>query len=340
MGEGTDGAHPFGTTSTGEPVHRVQLSAGGLTANIITWGAAVQDLRLSGHAHPLVLGYPDFASYERFSPHFGATPGRFAGRIDRGRFTLDGETVQLDRNEGENHLHGGTRGTSRRVWTIADLSGDSVRLELDDPDGHAGYPGDCRLSCTYTLTPAGALAVTLTAETDRPTIVNLTNHSYFTLDDSASIVDHELEMAAEAYLPTRPDQIPTGEIRSVDGTPFDFRRMRPIRLEEDGEQVLYDHAFCLSRERGPVRRVASVRSPRSGVRLDVSTSEPGLVFYMGFKLKENAPGLDGMPYGPCAGLCLEAQGWPDAPNHSAFPSVVLRPGERLVQHTEYAFSRG
>ena len=332
-------AELFGRTAAGEDVHRVAIEGGGLKAWIMTWGATLQQLRLEGHAPPLTLGFPDFDSYPRHSPYFGQTPGRFANRIDGGRFTLDGKTYQLERNEGENHLHGGHVGAGKSLWRIDALSSDSVRLVLVDPDGTAGYPGTCTMSCTYALSEGGVLSVDYEAETDRPTICNLAHHSYFNLDGGPSILDHDLTIAADSYLPTRADQIPTGEIAPVEGTPFDFGELRPVRWEENGKQVLYDHNFCLSRERTGKRGVALLRSPFSGIGMEVRTTEPGLQFYCGFKLKPTVPGLDGRLHQPFAGICLETQAWPDAPNHADFPSAVLMPGEILRQQTDYVFIR-
>jgi len=330
----------FGSTERGETVHRVEIAGGGLTAGCISWGATLQDLRLAGHAPPLVLGFEGLADYERHSPYFGATPGRFANRIGGGRFVLDGTVHQLDRNQdGAHHLHGGAAGIGKRVWRIAALEADRVRFEIDDPDGHMGYSGACRIACTYHLQPDGVLSVLHEAETERPTICNMAHHSYFNLDGGADILDHELAIVADHYLPVDDAQIPTGEVAAVAGTPFDFRTPRPIRLEIDGRPFLYDHNYCLSDTRVPKRPVAHVHSAESGVAMAVATSEPGLQFYCGFKIDTPVPGLDGRLYGPFAGLCLEAQIWPDAPNHDHFPNAVLRPGERLVQATDYVFSR-
>ena len=330
----------FGRTAEGEEVHRVTLEGGGLRARIMTWGATLQELRLEGHGSPLTLGFPDFDSYPRHSPYFGQTPGRFANRIDGGRFRLDGRQYQLERNEGENHLHGGHIGTGKSVWRIDELSRDSVTLVLVDPDGRAGYPGTCTIACSYTLRDEGTLSIDYEAQTDRATICNLAHHSYFNLDGGPTILDHNLMIAADACLPTRPDQIPTGEIAPVAGTAYDFGELRPIRREEDGRQVLYDHNFCLSRRRTGKRSVALLGSERSGIGMEVRTTEPGLQFYCGYKLKPTVPGLDGRLHQPFAGLCLETQAWPDAPNHPDFPSAVLRPGETLRQQTDYVFIRG
>ncbi|MGN6551028.1 MAG: aldose epimerase family protein [Pararhizobium sp.] len=329
----------FGRTEAGEDVHRVVLSSGGLTAKIMTWGTTLQDLRLEGYDAPLTLGFPDFESYPKYSSYFGQTPGRFANRIDKGRFTLDGRQYQLEQNEGENHLHGGKLGTGKRIWTIEDLAVDTVRLRLVDPDGFAGYPGTCTISCTYWLKADGVLSITYEATTDAPTICNIAHHNYFNLDGSDTILDHEAMIAADAYLPTRPDQIPTGEIKPVAGTAFDFRTPRPIRREEHGSQVPYDHNFCLSPARTGKRPVARVVGPKSGIALDVATTEAGVQFYIGFKLKPTVPTTAGRLLQPCAGFCLETQSWPDAPNHPDFAQATLRPSERLVQATDYIFSQ-
>lgn len=330
----------FGTTEDGTEVARVEIRGGGLTAKLMSWGATLQDLRFDGHGPSLVLGFPDFDSYPAHSPYFGATPGRYANRIALGQFRLDGGDYQLDRNQtGRHHLHGGSLGTGNRVWTIADLGADFVRFEIIDPDGHMGYPGTCRIACTYRLRADGVLSVVHEAETDRPTLCNMAHHSYFNLDDSADILDHELMIAADNYLPVDSDQIPTGEVLPVAQTAFDFGTMRPIRYAEGDGQFAYDHNYCLSDTRMEKRPVAQVRSLKSGIAMEVRTSEPGLQFYCGFKIATPVAGLNGLRYGACAGFCLESQVWPDSPNHYGFPSAVLRPGEHLYQATDYIFWR-
>lgn len=331
----------FGETEDGAAVNRVTINGGGLTASILSWGASLQDLRLAGHDEPLVLGFSAFADYLQHSPYFGATPGRYANRIAHGRFTLDGLDHQLDRNEGGlHHLHGGREGIGKRIWRIADHGDNHVRLEIDDPDGQMGYPGNCRIACTYRLGADGILSMVHEAETDQPTLCNMAHHSYFNLDGRPDVLDHEIRIAADHYLPVDDKLIPTGEVRPVAGTPFDFRKQRAIRHDADGRQCIYDHNFCLSDARVEKRPVAQVSSPFSGVKMDVWTSEPGLQFYAGHKVETPVPGLDGKAYGAFAGLCLEAQIWPDSPNHNGFPSAVLRPGEKLLQETDYRFSRG
>lgn len=331
----------FGETPGGETVHRISIAGGGLTARVLTWGAAVQDLRLEGHAPPLVLGFDRFDDYPKYSPHFGAVPGRCANRIGNARFVLDGKTYEVDRNFlGKHQLHGGSKGFSKRVWRFVEAGADFVTLELVSEDGDMGYPGRLVARCTYRLED-GALVADMTAETDAPTLCNLAQHSYFNLDDGGAsrILDHTLEIAADRYVPVDDDLIPTGEVRAVAGTSFDFRAMRPVRFGENGGQAIYDHNFCLSDERVAPRTVVRAKGARSGVSLEMRTTETGVQFYAGHKVEPPVPGLDGIGYAPWSGFCLEAQVWPDAINHPNFPSAVLRPGERYRQLTEYCFSK-
>ncbi|MDI7864883.1 galactose mutarotase [Rhizobiaceae bacterium n13] len=339
--EQTNKAEIFGHTASGEPVYRVVLRGGGLTAKVITWGAVIQDLRLDGHEPPLVLGFEDFDSYPTYSSYFGATPGRCANRIDGGRFTLDGKAYQLECNEkGVTHLHGGSDNIAKRNWSIVDHAPDRVVLRITDPDGRAGYPGNCTVTATYQLHGEGVLSVVYESVTDQAAPVNICQHSYFNLDGRDDALGHDIMIAADHYLPTNERQIPTGELRPVGGTPFDFREMAPMKRFSDGEQALYDHNFCLAPERTEKRSVALARSVNSGVSLEVRTTEPGVQFYAAFKLNVPVPGLEGRHYGPFAGFCLETQVWPDAINHPNFPNAVLRPGHVLRQETDYVFSRG
>jgi aldose 1-epimerase len=330
----------FGHTAAGEKVERVTISKGGLTAKVITWGAVIQDLRLDGHPHPLVLGFEEFDSYPKYSSYFGATPGRNANRIDSGKFSIDGTSYQLELNEkGVTHIHGGSDGTGKRNWTMIDHSENRVVLKIIDPDGRAGYPGNCTITATYTIEDAGVLSVVYETTTDQATIANICQHSYFNLDGADTALGHDIMIAADHYLPTDERQIPTGEIRPVDGTGFDLRQEGSMKREVDGEQVLYDHNFCLSRQREAKRKVARAYAPASGISMEVRTSEPGVQFYSAFKLNTQVPGLDGRKYGPFAGFCLETQIWPDAVNHADFPEAVLYPGETLRQETDYIFSK-
>lgn len=330
----------FGHLENGEAVERVTLAGGGLTAHVLTWGAVIQDLRLQGHDAPLVLGYKDLPSYLEHSPYFGATPGRCANRIAGGRFSIDGTGHQLECNErGVTHLHGGSDGIGRQNWRIADQGSDFVILTVTDPAARAGYPGTCAITCTYRLTGRGVLSVVYEATTDAPTPVNLCQHSYFILDGSADAFGHEIRLAADHYLPVDHNLIPTGEIRPVAGTPFDLRDWTPLSRQTEAGGVAFDHNFCFSPERQAKRPVGTVRSPASGVSLDVLTTEPGVQLYTGAYVNSPVPGLDGRRYGPFAGFCLETQIWPDAVNHGNFPKAVLRPGETLRQETDYVFRK-
>jgi aldose 1-epimerase len=330
----------FGTGANGETVTRVFLAGGGLTAQVLTWGSIIQDLRLEGHAAPLVLGFDNMGDYLTHSPYFGATPGRNANRIAKGRITIDGRTYQLERNErGITHLHGGKDGIASQNWEIVELTDDTVVLRIVDRDGRAGYPGNCTITATYQLKPGGVFSVVYESTTDQPTIANVCQHSYFSLSDGHDTSDHLLMIAADAYLPTDAEQIPEGGPKAVDGTAFDFRTMKPMVQAEGGERVLYDHNFCLSPERVEKRLVAHVQSPASGVHMRVLTTEPGVQFYAAFKMDVPVPGLDGLRYPPFSGLCLETQIWPDAVNQPGFPEAVLRPGDVLRQETDYAFAK-
>ncbi|NMN74055.1 aldose epimerase family protein [Rhizobium sp. 57MFTsu3.2] len=330
----------FGQTQSGETVFRVEIKGGGLTAKIITWGAVIQDLRLDGHDAPLLLGFDDFDSYPAHSSYFGATPGRCANRIGGGKFTLDGKNYQLDLNEkGVTHLHGGKDNIAKRNWTIVEHDADRVVLKIVDPDGRGGYPGNCTIQATYRVHGNGEFSVTYESTSDQPTIANVCQHAYFNLDGRDDALGHDIMIAADGYLVTNELQIPTGEVRPIAGTVFDFREMSPMKRFDGSEQALYDHNFCLSTERTAKRSVALARSLNSGVSLEVRTTEPGVQFYAGFKLDVPVPGLDGRKYGPFAGFCLETQIWPDAINHEGFPDAVLRPGEVLRQETDYIFSK-
>jgi aldose 1-epimerase len=330
----------FGHLESGEPVERITLTGGGLTAHVLTWGSVIQDLRLAGHDAPLVLGYEDLPSYLAHSPYFGATPGRCANRIAGGRFAIDGTQYQLECNErGVTHLHGGSDGMGRQNWRIEDQGGDFVTLTVTDPAGRAGYPGAATIACTYRLAGEGALSVVYEATVDAPTPVNLCQHSYFILDGGADALDHQIRLAAEHYLPVDDNLIPTGEVRSVAGTPFDLRDWTPLRRQTEAGGVAFDHNFCLSPERQAKRSVGAVRSPASGVSLEMLTTEPGVQLYTGGYVNSPVPGLDGRRYGPFAGFCLETQIWPDAVNHGHFPKAVLRPGETLRQETDYVFRK-
>jgi aldose 1-epimerase len=333
-------AEIFGRMPDGGDVRRVAISGGGLTAQVMGWGAVVQDLRLAGHDHPLVLGFEDFAAYPAHSPYFGAIAGRYANRIAQGRFVIDGKTHQADANFlGKHTLHGGSDGFGRRLWTLEGAGADFVTLAYRAGDGEMGFPGNLRVLCSYSVKPEGRFIVALSARTDAPTLCNLAHHSYFNLDDGGrtDALGHLMRIDAGAYLPVDDELIPTGDVLRVDGTGFDFRAARKIRNGDGPAHRPYDHNFCLSAGRGPLKPAALAKGARSGVEMEVWTTEPGLQFYDGVGTARDVPGLGGVTYGAHAGFCLEAQIWPDAPNRPYFPQALLRPHQVYAQTTEYRF---
>ena len=332
----------FGHTDAGEAVHRLTISDGTLTATVMSWGAAVQDLRLKGHQAPLVLGFQNFADYPAHSPYFGATAGRVANRIRDGRFMLDGREVQVERNfMGKHALHSGKQGIGKRNWRIVDHGPDFVRLEIRDPDGQGGFPGNVKIITEYRIA-GGALRVFIHATTDKPTLVNIAHHSYFNLEDGGATdcLDHQVKITAEAITHLDDDLIPDGSLQLVAGTPYDFRDFTPIRHDTNDGPFAHDINYCVSAARTGLRPVAWAKAPTSGVELEVSSTEPGMQLYTGSKIGGRpAIGLHGKPYEAFGGFCFEAQCWPDAPNHPHFPSIELRPGETYVQTTVYAFRK-
>ncbi|MEI9428145.1 aldose epimerase family protein [Mesorhizobium sp. Cs1299R1N3] len=329
----------FGTTQAGDPIRRFTIRGGGLTANVIGLGAIVQDLRLTGHDAPLVLGYNNLEAYETDTGFFGAVVGRYANRIGDGRFTIGGNRYQTERNFLDKHtLHGGSQGYSHRPWAVSLHGRDFVTLTLHDPDGAMGFPGALDVTCTYRLKIPGTLSVELTATCEEPTPCNLTQHSYFNLDDGGTgdILDHRMMLNAGAYLPVDGDMIPTGVVKPVDGTPFDFRQARPLRMETEGEQLPYDQNFCLAAARGPLKQAAWVQGANSGVEMEVWTTEPGVQLYTGQYVTPRI-GLEGRNYKAFSGFCLEPQIWPDAPNRPYFPQATLWPGAIYHHVTEYRF---
>jgi aldose 1-epimerase len=332
----------FGQTDAGEAVHRLKITDGTLTATIMSWGAAVQDLRLKAHDAPLVLGLQNFADYPAHSPYFGATAGRVANRIGDGRFMLDGREVQVERNFlGKHSLHSGKQGIGKRNWQIVDHGADFVRLQILDPDGQGGFPGNVKIINEYRIEGC-ALRVLIQATTDAPTLVNVAHHSYFNLEDGGATdcLDHQVKIAAEAITRLDDELIPDGSLSLVGGTPLDFRKFAPLRYETKDSPFAHDINYCVSAARTKLRPVAWAKAPNSGVELEVSSTEPGLLLYTGSKIGGRpANGLLGRPYEAFGGFCFEAQCWPDAPNHPHFPSIELRPGETYEQETVYAFRK-
>ncbi|MEU9557267.1 aldose epimerase family protein [Streptomyces fumanus] len=318
----------FGTLSDGTPVHRWTLERAGVRVRVLSYGGIVQSAEVpdrEGRRADVVLGFAGLDGYLAHpEPYFGALVGRYANRIGGGRFELDGRTYALARNNGPNSLHGGERGFDKRVWDVTPVE-HGVRLSRVSPHGEEGFPGTLEVSATYTLDASGALRIAYEAVTDAPTVLNLTNHSYFDLGGAGSggTGGHELRLAASRMTPVDADLIPAGAPADVTGTRFDFRQPRKVGSG-------YDHNFALDKgvTEAPVE-VAELYDPASGRVLTVATTEPGLQLYTADHLGE--------PFGPGAGIALETQHFPDSPNRPDFPSTVLRPGEVFRSETVYGF---
>lgn len=324
------------------------LRHGGLTAEIITYGGILTELCVpdrDGVSADVVLGFDRLDGYLEEHPYFGATVGRVANRIARGRFVLDGKEYRLPCNNNGHHLHGGVQGFDRRVWTASagmTADGPAVTLRYTSQDGEEGYPGNVTATVVYTLL-SDALRVEYTATTDAPTLVSLTHHSYFNLagPGKGDILGHELQLMASRYTPTDGELIPTGEIAAVEGTAFDFRTAKPIgerRTQTGLVPAGYDTNFVLDRREAGLAHAATVREPESGRVLDVFTTAPGLQVYSGNFLDGSLTGKGGHVYQQYAGMCLEPQTFPNAINEPGFPSPVLRPGQTYQHTIEYRFS--
>jgi aldose 1-epimerase len=345
----------FGKTSEGVSVSRYVLTnKKGVEAVVISYGATLVSLKVpdrAGKAADIVLGYDTVDGYEQGKSYFGGTIGRYGNRIARGEFTLDGKVFHLPTNDGPNSLHGGTLGFNKRIWTGVDRSranAEVLELSYTSADGEEGYPGTLKVKVTYTL-PADSneLRIDYTATTDKDTVLNLTNHSYFNLsgDMTKEIVDHQLLLRAPQFTPVDATLIPTGELRAVRGTPFDFTKTTAIgaRISQDDEQLKfgkgYDHNWVLERNaKGGLRLAAEVFESTSGRVLEVLTTEPGIQFYTGNFLDGTQKGKGGQSYNHRTGFCLETQHFPDSPNHPKFPSTVLKPGETYKTSTVLRFS--
>lgn len=319
----------------------------GLQAKVLTWGARLAELWVpdrAGRLADIVLGHDSLDDWLACRTYFGATCGRYANRIAGGRFALDGRVVQLDCNEGANHLHGGTAGFDRKLWSVAELRADAVRLTCVSEDGEMGYPGRLDASCEYRFDAEGRLWIEMQAETTRPTVVNLVNHAYFNLagQDSGPVLDQLLRIGAGHVTPVGPGLIPTGALQPVAGTPFDFGALRPIGQALPGPDG-FDHNLCLSappEQVGPerLRPCAEAVDPASGRRLRLWTTEPGVQLYTGGYLDGSLPGKRGAAVVRFGGFTLETQRYPDSPNHPAFPSARLNPGERYRHLMAFSFA--
>ncbi|MGW0816064.1 aldose epimerase family protein [Streptomyces viridiviolaceus] len=342
----------FGKLADGTKVYRWSLENGGTRMKVLSYGGVVQSLELPdrrGRYQNVSLGFDDLDDYVASSPYMGALIGRYGNRIDKGRFTLDGKAYQLSVNDGENTLHGGAQGFDKRVWDVEPFAGGSdvgLVLHYTSVDGEMGYPGTLKAKVTYTLTRTGDWRIDYEATTDKATVVNLTSHVYWNLagEGSGTIEDHELSIAASRYTPTDAGLIPTGELAKTAGTPFDFRRAKPIGrdIRAAHPQLItakgFDHNWVL--DKGITDRpehIATLRDPSSGRTLKIATDQPGLQFYSGNFLDGTLTGTGGRTYRQGDALCLETQHFPDSPNQPSFPSTVLRPGQTYRTTTVHSF---
>ncbi|XLZ71602.1 aldose epimerase family protein [Massilia sp. SR12] len=335
-------ALPFGALADGTPVTEYTLDNGaGMQLKVLNYGCIIRRWSLGERGVDIVLGYDTLQDYERDQAYMGALVGRFANRIAGGRFWMDGKSYQLEQNEGEHHLHGGSAGFHKQSWhacASADQRMARVSLYRLSPAGEAGYPGNMLVMVTYELLPAGALRCMYQTVADQTTVVSISQHSYFNLAGTGDVLAHLLCLDAECYLPVRPDLIPTGEVAPVADGPFDFRLQRRISegLCADHPQLAlaggYDHNFVLAGISGPH---ASLVDPVSGRRMEIYTDSPGMQFYSGNYLNGSLSG-QGRVFGRHAGLCLEPQQFPDAPNHTTFPRLICRPGVPCCMSALYA----
>jgi aldose 1-epimerase len=343
-------------TFQGKPVDMATLkNTHGVELQAISYGAIITSLKVpdrAGKAADIVLGFDQPETYwaDPPPPYFGAIVGRYGNRIAKGQFVLDGKTYKLATNNGPNHLHGGARGFDKQLWdmTLKDTpQGSSIIFSRTSPDGEEGYPGNLRVTVTYTLTEKNELVVDYHATTDKATPVNLTQHSYFNMagEGSGDILAQQLTINADRYTPVDDTLIPTGELAPVQGTPFDFRQPTAIgaRINADNAQLKagkgYDHNFVLNRKGTGLELAARLTDPKSGRSMTITTTEPGLQFYSGNFLDGTIKGKAGHVYAHRTGLCLETQHFPDSPNQKAFPSTILQPGKVYSSKTVMTFSR-
>lgn len=342
---------PFGKTPDGTPVELYTLrNSKGMTATIMTYGGILTSLKVpdrNGNFGDVVLGYDNLDGYIQKSPYFGALIGRYGNRIAKGRFTLDGQTYQLATNNGPNSLHGGLKGFDKVVWSAKPIEtayGPALILTYVSKDGEEGYPGNLVVSATYSMGEDNTLRLEFSATTDRDTVVNLTQHSYFNLRGSGDILGHDVFINADKFTPVDSTLIPTGELKPVDGTPFDFRTATAIgaRIGNDDEQLKfaggYDHNFVINKPEGAYGLCAGVYEPTTGRVLEIYSTSPGLQFYSGNFLDGTITGKGGWVYQFRDAFCMEPQHYPDSPNQPNFPSVVLHPGETYHNTIVYKFS--
>jgi aldose 1-epimerase len=344
---------PFGTTDDGVSVSIYTMkNSKGMEARITNYGGILVSLLVpdkSGRLDDVVLGYDSLPSYIKNNPYFGCLVGRYGNRIAKGIFALDGKEYSLAVNNGANTLHGGLKGFDKVVWDAREQkgkAGQSLVLTYLSKDGEEGYPGNLHVKVVYTLTENNELKIDYTATTDKATVVNLTHHSYFNLAGAGKgdILSHELMINAEKFTPIDSGLIPTGELKDVGGTPFDFTKATPIgsRINADDQQIKYgkgyDHNFVLNRKGKGLSLAARAEEKTTGRVMEVLTTEPGVQFYSGNFLDGTNIGKGGIPYNFRYGFCLETQHFPDSPNKPEFPSTVLKPGKTYSTSTVYKFS--
>jgi aldose 1-epimerase len=338
---------PFGKTADGEVEAFTLKNANGIEVTAITYGGIITSLKVpdrNGAIGDIVLGFETIDGYLKGHPFFGAIIGRYGNRIAKGRFSIDKQTYTLATNNGPNHLHGGVRGFDKHLWQAEMLTENSLRLSRVSADGEEGYPGTMQVQVIYSLTNYNEFIVDYSATTDKPTHVNLTQHTYFNLAGAgADILGHELMIDADRYTPVNGELIPTGELAPVEGTPFDFRKPTAIgaRINAPHPQIKngqgYDHNWVLNREGPGLELAARVLEPSSGRTMEVATTEPGMQFYAGNFLDGTIVGKGGNKYGRRSGFCLETQHYPDSPNQPDFPSTLLRPGSTYTSRTVFKF---
>jgi len=341
---------PFGKTTAGEAAELYTLAAGGLEVSITNYGGTITSIKApdrAGNVADVVLGFDSVDGYLAAGFFPGATIGRYANRIGKCRFELNGVEYKLYQNNGPNTLHGGLKGFDKVIWNAREIPGDEPALELTylSKDGEENFPGNLSVTVRFTVTKAAELRIDYSATTDKDTIVNLTNHSYFNLagEGAGPIVDHVAQLNASRFTPVDGGLIPTGELRPVEGTPFDFRKPLPIgsRIGQVDEQLKlgggYDHNFVIDGAHGTPRTAALVHDPKSGRTLEVVTTEPGVQLYTGNFLDGASIGKSGKPYNYRTGFCLETQKYPDSPNHPAFPTATVRAGEKFASTTVFRF---
>ena len=350
---GTISQAPFGKTADGTPVEIYTLrNSKGMEARIMTYGGIIVSLKVpdkNGTFGDVVLGYDNLDDYVKNNPFFGALVGRYGNRIAKGKFTLDGHEYTLALNNAPNNLHGGPVGFDKRVWKVAraDVSQDGPRLELTylSKDGEEGFPGNLNVTATYTLTDDNGLRLDYTATTDKATLCNLTQHSYFNLAGKGDVLNHLVFINADKFTPVDNTLIPNGELKPVAGTPFDFCKPMSIgaRINADDEQIKfgsgYDHNWVVNKPLGKLGLVARVTEPTTGRIMEVLSTEPGVQFYTGNYL-DGITGKGGWVYQKRNGLCFEPQHYPDSPNHPQFPSAELKPGQTYQNTIIYRFSVG